>query len=676
MNQGAKAVLTATLLLLAATLRADGAVREVPEAAPVPDPVREISHQVELHFTADRVAEFQVTRTLRSDSGGAQEATLVLRLPEHGAVTGFSVGVDGQMYQGHIRRADAALARYQELRGPGDGPPRMAGLLSWQQLGLVAVSVFPVFPGERVVVQYQVTAALDYAGGRLHASYPGPHGGEVRPTLHVSAAWSGAQVSQDAPPLPMLDPDQHPLDVWVTPPPIDVVAARFAEVGLASDRRLVRVELEAAPHLGELPVRARVVFVLDVSWSEADVGIAAQLQLVRGYLANLPDASFEIVVFARAARRVFADFVPAGQVDARLEQAMRAGAFAPANGSDASAGLALAAAALAGTGSKRPARVVLMSDRWYSRTYTAQAALRALARLPRAAIVHVVERKPGAGDLAEERDDGDDFDPVVGAFGGQILRITGESNDRAALAAVTLGLVRPIRIDDFEIDAGDTLAGLVLPEGEGERYFTIARDELESLGWSGRIWGRRFARRVRPDAGLLARVPALVFGDELFAELRPNEAVQLGLAAGAVGPETSFLAEPADAEPSTVGFEELTGMSGSGSSSCSIGCSSRCRFPAPRVAGPPPDWSAKLAAWVTPAAEVCAHAHGVSLSGVGFAIEATGDEIVAVRVTGVSDPALRRCVEDAVWAVRLDGDFVGQRDYEAEMSVSATAPAR
>src|SRR5262249_43280052 len=68
---------------------------------------------------------------------------------------------------------------------------------------------------------------------------------------------------------------------------------------------LESVDVEAAPRLGESPRNAWVVFVVDASRSEGAEGIAAELEVVRGYLKNLPDARVELVAFNRRARRGF-----------------------------------------------------------------------------------------------------------------------------------------------------------------------------------------------------------------------------------------------------------------------------------------------------------------------------------------------------------------------------------
>jgi hypothetical protein len=305
--------------------------------------------------------------------------------------------------------------------------------------------------------------------------------------------------------------------------------------------------------------------------------------------------------------------------------------------------------------------------------------------------VHVVERGADTGDLYEERLDGDDFDAVVAAFGGQILGIHGESTDLAALAEVTLGLVRPIRIDNFEIVAEgadgaaiEAFAGAepTLQEGEGFRSTEIATAAVKTVVLRGRLWGRRIERRLAVDASYAAHLPALVFGGDLASDLFASEAEQLGLAAGVVTPYTSFLAEHAEAEPSTVGFDE--GQGGWSSSSCGgshcggvIGCSG---IPTVRVgtAKVDPDWSARLAAWMAPGVAACARAHGVARLGAHVTVEATDDEIVGVtlRIDGPADAAARSCVEDAVWAVRLDADFRGHRDYVTDVNVDAESASQ
>ncbi len=54
-------------------------------------------------------------------------------------------------------------------------------------------------------------------------------------------------------------------------------------------------EIDVAPELSKLPVRAQVVFVVDTSYSVGAEKLAAQLATLRAYVAHVPDAEVEIV---------------------------------------------------------------------------------------------------------------------------------------------------------------------------------------------------------------------------------------------------------------------------------------------------------------------------------------------------------------------------------------------
>ena len=83
-----------------------------------------------------------------------------------------------------------------------------------------------------------------------------------------------------------------------------------------------------------LLIERNVVFAIDASHSEGPEGIAAQLELIEPYLANVPDAQVELVICRRHAERLFGRFVPASDV-ARLLASTQAERLAPGNGSNA-----------------------------------------------------------------------------------------------------------------------------------------------------------------------------------------------------------------------------------------------------------------------------------------------------------------------------------------------------
>jgi hypothetical protein len=628
----------------------------------------------------DGVARYRVTRTVGNTAAGPLEGNFTYRLPAGGAVTGFRVGDAGRLVEGKLGDASDVSTRYLELRAQGDGPPRTIAMLAWESIGAVGVRVFPVYPGDDLVVEYDVTAPLAYSRGEVHASYPRADRGDARPQIRVDAG-GGAHATVSLPLLPS-DPTSSDYEITVPAPKIQMLAWRWARVDLAKDRHVMRLEVAAAPRLGEVPAKARVVFVIDGSWSEDVAGIDAQLEVVRGYLTHVPDARFDVVVFDRKAHRLAGRLVPAAQLDALVADARTRGLLAPRNGSDPVVGLSLATAALAADDGTGPARVVILSDRLFPFAYEPEAALAALAPLPQGAIVHAVDRGASSGDLAEERIDGDDLGPVVEAHGGQILSISGSTCDLAALAEVTIGLVRPIRIDDFHVALAGAPAEESAPfddapaplaEGQGYTGMRLVATRGEKLVVTGRLWGKHIELTLAPDAALGAHLPALLFGDELSSSLTTSETAALGTTSGVVTSETSYLAVEPDAEPSTLGYEEMTGCSGG----C-IGCGhssscTHCGFgTATGVGGL--GWQAVLRDLLRDGFAACARqGHAGELKG-NLSMETTGDEIVGVRFSGAADDKLARCAEEVVWNARLPSAVfrAGHRTYDLPIDVGAT----
>jgi hypothetical protein len=665
-------VVGVALMATLATVEARAGVRETaPDAAPAVDErgVHEVRHDVTVRLE-DGVAHFRVTRVLTSDGDGPTEGNVWFRLPEGGAVTGFRVGDAGRLIEGRIGDATQVEARYLDLRGSGSATPCTIAMLRWDGLGAVGLRVFPVYPGDELHVQLGVVAPLRYAGGVLRCSYPRAAAGEPAPTITVDAGGSGAR-AQVSLPLDPDDPESEPYEITAPPPRFTDLATRFARLDLGDDRHVTRIELAVAPRLGEIPKAPRLVFVVDRSWSQREEGVAAELQIVRGVLAHVPDARVEVVVFDRRAERLAGTLVPAGDVADLLEVAGRKGRLAPRNGSDPLVGLRAAADAL-GEG-KGPARVILLTDRVFPFAWEPRRAAAALGALPQGTIVHAVERTGGGGgDLEEWRAEGDDLTPLVAAFGGQVLAIAGDSEDPAALAEVTLGLVRPIRIDDVEV-RGFPDAPTPIAEGDGWTFMALLETRVDKLVVRGKIWGRTVELALAPDRALGDALPALVFGDGIHDDLSPTEASQVGIAAGVVTPETSYLAAEPDAEPSTIGFEEVGGGIGISSScggtrcggvGCHVGRAAAIDGEAPRV------WLADATAEGFAA---CA-AGGAPLSGT-LAVEATGDEVVAVTVTGPGG-AVARCAEEVVWNLRLPEDlFYGHKRYELVLGAEAPVEA-
>ncbi len=448
--------------------------------------------------------------------------------------------------------------------------------------------------------------------------------------------------------------------IEIAPPPIDTVTARLGKVVASPAHAFGRLELDAAPQLRPLPVKAQVVFAIDGSHSIGPDGIELQLAVVRAYLSHVPDAEVEIVVYRRFATRLFGSFVKATEVEARLKAAAAAGKLAPGNGSALDEGARLASAALAGR--KGPLRVVfttddLLRDRWADKD-----GLAALTSLPAAAVVHVVDTNPrGGGDPELERTDDHRLAPLASAHHGIAATLTGGVSQGKDLPRIVLSLVRPMRIDHFVIKGFDLEKGhydqtvpAVLEEGAGVRIVVGHTDAPAKVQLEGIIWGDAFRRSVSVDAAFSKAAAAWVFSEDDHDDLSAEEMMKVAMMGRAVSPVTSYLAVEPGTRPSTIGLDRagLGGRAGS----------RRAMIPMVRMGSPSgrkkPDPMVLLEEGIKQCVATHKPATGWS---AGLTMESTYTEVVDVIVSSGDKLPITTCLVEAVWALRLPGSTYNLR---------------
>ncbi len=530
--------------------------------------------------------------------------------------------------------------------------------------------------GKRVAVHAGEGGGTNDVNGRFEVKLPAGEAGAGKWRLVVSDhaaldvgsldAWSlqlgptKAAQRFAAKDLPLFIPDAPESDseaglaaIELPPPPIDVVALRLGKVVASAAHAFLRLELDVAPELAPLPRQAKVVFVLDASHSLGAEGIAAQLAIVRAYLAHVPDARVEIVIYRRHAARLFGKLVPATEVPKRLKAAHVKGLLAPGNGSALELGAALAVEALAGqTGALR---VVLLTDELLRSTLSPSLVLDALAKLPEDAIVHVVEPdvdETGADDLV--RNDAADLAPVAAAHHGIFARVIAGSQVHKALVERVLGLVRPLRIDHLAITGkglGDVGDRDTLFEGSGARWVVESEAVPGHVTLTGMIWGDPIRREVTVDENFSRAAAGWIFSEDRYGALSEAEQMIVALLAHAVSPVTSLLAIEPGTRPSTIGLPQggriRTGHYGVGSGTGGM------------MGHAAPD----LAALLAPALARCREAqHPPAGWSVTLDVETTLDEIVDVAVPKGDPTGMADCLVEAAWALRLGADFASSND--------------
>ncbi|MCL4227241.1 MAG: proprotein convertase P-domain-containing protein [Myxococcales bacterium] len=479
----------------------------------------------------------------------------------------------------------------------------------------------------------------------------------------------GAAIKVAATDTPVFVPDapERPSDggvavIELAPPAIHTVAARLGRVVASPAHAFTRLELDVAPVLRPLPRRPQVVFAIDASHSMGPAGIELQLALVRAYLGHVPDAEVELVVYRRAASRLFGAFVPARELDARLAAAVAADRLAPGNGSALDDAARVAAAALAGR--PGPRRVVLVSDALVRPRWDDAPARAALAALPADTVVHVVVASPRhGGEPALERDDDHALAPLALAHRGILAELAGGRDPGKALPRLTLGLVRPVQLDHVQLRGLDRATGRAielthgrhdrpvpstLPEGAGLRLVVDHAHAPTRVELTAMIWGERFRRVIDADAAFSRAAAAWVFSEDDHGALSPAEMMTVAMQGRAVSPVTSYLAIEPGVRPSTIGLErEGQGRLGSRS------------VRAPRVVmgtartRARPDPAPLLAAGVRACVDRHRPAAGWQLT---LELDTSYDEIVDVTAPDARTP-LASCLVEAAWAARLTPAF-------------------
>ncbi len=586
-----------------------------PEAPIAEEGFTELSHDVDVRFHRGE-AHLVVTRTFRNTGPDVDELSVSLYLPEAGVVNAFRVG-DGLTWgEAALSDAEEAFRRYAGLTGHGQKARSLEALLEHAGDAQVDLRAWPVAPGESVSVQYDVRAPAHYAGGQWHLEYP--HG-DVEPRLVLA-------------PGVVAEPVDGATHLRLDRPLIDELEARWATYDLG-DRSAWRLEIAAAGELGSVPTRPHVVFAIDASHSMRPAGVQAQIDVVEGFLAHVPGAEVEVIVFRRSAERLFGRYIAAADAMTRLRSAV----IPCGNGSHLDEAVREAA-------TLRPDRLVLFTDEQLRQAFDAVESARLLEVLPRDAIVHVVSRDPTGRVMHEQRLFENPLEPL--ARNGVVLKVLGTSADPAERAQVALGLVRPIRIDALTVEAIGMEQDRIdapgeLPEGEGIDLTALAERVPPSVTVRGLIWSRPIERVVHADGDLVEQLPALLIGDgDLLAQLSEAEERQAAAKARAVSPSFSYLYAPPGAEPSEmfeIGGTRCLGLRG-------FGTGSGCRLSGRAVVV---DLMPELKRLLLPLADRCL-AQGASVR-----VETTGDEIVDVEATGPN----AGCLAESIWATRLPESF-------------------
>lgn len=616
-------------------------------------PVAETAHAVAVHV-ASGVATFTVQRQFYNRGTQAEQVGLEIRLPEGAAATGLRIKARQRWYTGELMEASAASDRYRSLTGYGAFDMKDPALLSWMRAGTLFLQVFPVMPKTVSTVEYTLTVPASYAEGSYRVTYPlveRPCDGSLTlaaPVLTVDrdATVDGRHVDARVPaPLATAtgcsdEEDSGAAYAQIVVPGPATTVAQLGRVVVSSDHAVSRLEVDAAPQLSKLPVRAQVVFVVDASYSVGGA-LAAELEIARAYAHVIPDAEIELVAYRRTAARVFGGFVPAAAFAGELAAAVDRGALALGNGSALEDGARLAATALAGRSG--PKRIVVLTDELVRPELTPGMARARLATVAPDTVVHVIGVNRFTDSSQLVRDDGAPFASLATPHHGMFVH-TG-AGAAHAFDRTILALVRPTSIDRVTVTGLD--APPTIDEGSRLLIVTHAKAAPSRIVIAGQLWSDPIRIDAVASDAVSRATAAFMTAESGFDELTPEEQMTVALAGRAVSRVTSYVAYEPGTRPSWLGFQD-NGVEGGVEGGAVGGDLSGVVASA---IGKRPDLAAMLGAMID--AHAC---FATDRREVTLAVDTTRDEIVDVAVVGAADPTAR-CVAEAAWRVRLDHRF-------------------
>lgn len=599
---------------------------------------------------AGAIATFEVGYAYEIEEPGYGSTIDTLELPATAIVVAATVRRDGVTRRLDLVRAEQAAKQWDALAADEETeqPPgaRRSAVLIAGGSGTVTVSIASSRRG-RVELKLELATQTCFFRDARYVVLPEAWEPLARSTLRTIVKPSDELATACG----------FPGDgTWVSFAAPEVARRRsgdrlgaFAGRLVSGEDHLVRVEVDLAATLADVPRDLATVLVVDGSRSMTNAQREAQRELVVSYLRSAKDTRVQVIAYARSARPLLPSWSVASRAVARVERELRA--LAPRNGSNLDIGLAEAGAWLAQIEGTH--RVVLVTDELMSSRLQEIQAATLKRTLPVGTLVHVVSAVGGSDGVA--RDDRIELGALAAATDGMAVRV-----HKGLVPIDATMLVRPISIDQLEITApgwtqfepspGIATCGSVdeleLAAGRSCAWWGHGDVTSGPIAIAGLMWGTRVTRVLRPD-------PA--HGLEIARELSLSSSLETELLeriarmARGVNSQWSLYSEWGGTGRYDEGFG--FGMSGtccgggSFSSIPSIGIGTIGQ-PSHHV---PDDLTAQLA----PAVAACQ----VGNDRARVQVEMTQLEIVDVTVEidarSRTNPnelrKLRACIEDAIW---------------------------
>ena len=571
----------------------------------------EISHAIDITVEPG-LAVLRVDRTLKFSGPGKADIALFVDLPLGGVITSLKV------------------------QGGGEGEARSDGN--------DAIFIFPgVKARSKRRVSYRVEVPLTAKDGQSTVWLPQARtsGGAMAPVVRL-----GGEVL-----LPQDNPTWDP--VLVPMPTPDSGRARWGAAKL-SDGWAWRMEVDAPRSFGETIDRANIVFLLDVSRSQARKGIDRQLTLLQEWARQMPRARYQVIAYHRDVAQVFATWKGA---DGIRDLGPGHASLAPQNGSNIDGALELAASLL--KGEQGPAFVLVATDGEAPVASTPAHLSHRLDGLATDAVVHLIvtsgRHKSGA---IETRADQHRLAAIALDHGGVPVSVYLPDSWPTPPEKLALqNLLRTTRIDRYDtiVDGKAHLgesAGVRLYASQGAVSTGRSKAAPKSAAPSGLVWGRPWTMKAVRTAATDRRAALFAVHGLTGAErLSDADLETLGRRLKFVTAKTALKATRSGTEVVTPQKMEVDSGIPRGVPGGVPGTTGgRGSAPAAEIK------TSRVAALFGPMYGPCIADYRGPGGTMQISVEMSWNEILDVSAVG-GDTASNLCVEESIWAADLADDF-------------------
>ena len=586
--------------------------------------VEEVSHTVDISAEPG-LAVLRIQRTIRYTGPATADVVVHAALPLGGVVTGVSVEGRGEV----------------EVQSEGDD-----ALLFFADVASRSK--------RRIRYRVEVPLVAEGASATVWLRQFDPTTNALEPVVRL-----GGEVL-----LPADNPVWDPVVV-----PQSVPDAGRGRWGIAQlpDGWLWRTEVDAPKQLGEKVRDADVVFLLDVSRSQARRGIEVQLELLHEWARQMPHARYQVIAYHRQADLVFSTWKGA---DGIRDLGVGHAQLAPHNGSDLGAALKLAASTLQGR--EGPAFLVAATDGETSVSAAPKRMAALLDGLGRNVVTHLIlasgRHTRGA---IERRANGHRLAKIATEHGGMPVHVYLPPRWDEPPAPVALQpLLRVLRVDQYDaridtkLQLGDR-AGRRLYEGHSAVLAGRTERKPKSVVPSGVVWSKRWELPAKRSAAVDRRAAVFAANQrDGGVTLTPGEVAYLGRKLKFVTAQTALKATGKVVEVVTPRDTGVEPVDATGS-----------RAPRAKSETTPPSEISKAQMRELFRAKYlpCINRYSGDTATLQVSLEMSWNEVLDVTATG-ADAATNGCVEEAIWAVDFPDEFTAPHAfgmYEEVLDASA-----